>query len=302
MKRIPKSEIEHLMWHPGMELPKPRRIIRPQTEDFPFTVKDLLERGQPFFRDDKETIGGREMFVGLPYSIEDALNHADTDGIVVSLPYLIAGKAEAEYEGSDKHWLWKNWTTAYSEENAGIDVNGTLVGRGEEIIVTVDGGGILTPERIRKAYSDGLTAQNAAQYNGEEFADLLTGFGGTLKMYSVDDVKNSRVINPFGRYAVWAPAEEIKATNSGYFSKDNFLVNSSVLMRSGTENNLDSYFDKAASFWSNGTVGNWYRFNEIDFSLPQGRLLFLSSNYDGLYGDSLLSYGGRCVGVRPEGR
>ena len=46
--------------------------------------------------------------------------------------------------------------TALSEENAGIDKNGKLAKAGEEVVLVLHGGGILTPERIRQAYSEGL--------------------------------------------------------------------------------------------------------------------------------------------------
>ena len=196
-----------------------------------------------------------------------------------------------------KNYLWQNWFTALSEENAGIDKNGKLAKAGEEIVITLHGGGILTPERIRQAYSEGLTPQNAAKYT-DEFDSLLKGVlpsGESIDLYTVDDVKKG-IIEPFGRYAVWMPAEAAKTTASNWHKKKEFMENPLVIARAGTLEHIEAYFKKAKS---SDKVGNWHRFGEIDFRQPQDRLLFVSITDGGIDGYDL-DGDGSFVGVAPE--
>ena len=56
--------------------------------------------------------------------IESTLAGQEIDeGIVASMPQLIAGKSLTD----KKSYLWKDWFTALSEENIGIDRKGTFV-------------------------------------------------------------------------------------------------------------------------------------------------------------------------------
>ena len=119
--------------------------------------------------------------------------------------------------------------------------------------------------------------------------------GESIDLYNVDDVKKG-IPEPFGRYAVWMPAETAKATASGYHKKKDFMENTLVIARAGTLEHLDDYFDKAKS---SDKVGNWCRLGEIDFRQPQGRLLFVYGTHGGLGGYLNLS-NGRFVGVAPE--
>jgi hypothetical protein len=117
-------------------------------------------------------------------------------------------------------------------------------------------------------------------------------------LYSVDDVKNGRISNPFGRYGVVMDLEIAKATTSGYQPKGEFMENPLVIARAGTLEHLENYFEKAKS--SEDKVGSWHPFNNIDSSTAQGRLLFLDYSYSGLSGNDLLYYDGLFVGVAPE--
>ena len=63
---------------------------------------------------------------------------------------------------------------------------------------------------------------------------------------------------------------------------------------------LEGYYEKEKN--SAGDVGNWHPFKDRDPSQPQGRLLFLDDDYDGLYGNVNLVSFGRFVGVAPEAR
>jgi len=290
---IPRELIRHLEWSPGQEepqkpSPKPIQQTKPQNIS---SIDTLVREGKPFYSAERD---GSGKFIGAARSLEQALGYATNEGIVASMPYLIAGKSKAAKE----NYLWKNWFTALSEENAGIDKKGILGKKGQELVITVHDGGLLNKERIMQAYNEGLTPQNAAKYKQKEFNDLLKGVlpnGENIELYTIDDIKRG-IPEPFGRYAVWMPAEVAKSKSSGYHSKTDFMDNELVIARAGTLEYLDAYFEEAKK--SDGTVGNWHRLGEIDFSQPQGRVLFLSTDCDGLYGGDLGS--GRFVGVSPR--
>lgn len=261
------------------------------------SIDALINRGIEFYSDKKESNG---KYIGLAVALQEAVEQMDSEGIIATMPYLIAGKAKA----GKNNYLWKKWLTALSEEYAGIDKNGKLAGKGEAIVLTVHGSGILTANRIMQAYSEGLTPQNSAKLTEIEFSNILNGVlpsGENIHLYTVDDIKNG-IPSPFGRYAVWMPAEIAKSKSSGYHSKSDFMGNELVIARAGTLEYLDAYFEKA-KHTSNNNVGNWHRFGEIDFHQPQGRVLFLgdgdSSGLDGYNGLYVI---GRFVGVAPEAR
>ena len=177
-------------------------------------IEALVKNGSQFYSEEKDSEG---RYIGVAAALQKAYDKMGNDAVIASMPYLIAGKANAD----KKNYLWQNWFTALSEENAGIDKRGKLVRAGEEIVITLHGRGILTPERIRQAYSEGLTPQNAAKYTDDEFDNLLKGVlpsGESIELYNVDDVKKG-IPEPFGRYAVWMPAEAAKATASGYHKR-----------------------------------------------------------------------------------
>jgi len=262
-------------------------------------LDDVIENilaGKIFFSDKKDA-GNK--YIGLADALEQAEKYlADNIGYIANLPILIAGKTTAP----KKHSLTKNCFTAYSEENAGIDKKGKLVSKGEGIVLVVHGGGILqSSKRIFEAYSLGFTPQFAAKYTQEEFDDLLEGklpSGKIIQFYTVDDVKNGNVPNPYGEtYGIWLSAEDAKETISGGHNKIDFMNNELVLARAGTVEYLDRYFEKVKDY---EMVGNHHQFNEIDFSQPQGRALLLSTSYDGLLGFGGLNKNGRFVVVAPE--
>ncbi|MBU2637727.1 MAG: hypothetical protein KJ955_02040 [Nanoarchaeota archaeon] len=290
-KIIPYELIKHLEWVPGQEVPQMYAPM-PAMQSV-LSIDELVKNGKEFYSEEKDSEG--KHYIGVAVALQQAQDEMGTDAVIASMPYLIAGKTNAD----KKNYLWQNWFTALSEENAGIDKNGRLVGAGEEIVITLHGGGILTHERIRKAYSEELTPEYAAKYTNDEFGGLLKGTlpsGESINLYNVDDVKRG-IPEPFGRYAVWMPAEAAKTTASNWHKKKEFMENPLVIARAGTLEHIEAYFEKAKS---SDKVGNWHRFGEIDFQQPQGRLLFVSNTYNGLYGYNILYNLGRFVGVAPE--
>jgi len=283
-----------LEWIPGQQPPQ-RPAVNPTPQPVQqrtASIDALVNGGREFFSEQKDSNGN---YIGVAVALQEAYDQMGSDAIIATMPYLVAGKAQAE----KSNYLWQKWFTALSEENAGIDKNGKLVGRGQPVVLTLHGRGILTPERIRQAYSEGLTPQNAAKFTDDEFDNLLNGVlpsGESINLYTVDDIKRG-ISDPFGRYAVWMPAETAKSKSSGHHSKSDFMNNELVIARVGTLEHLDAYFEKARHS-SNHNLGNWHRLGEIDFTQPQGRVLFVGDTSDGLSGINYLNSNGRFVGVR----
>ncbi len=272
------------------------------------TVEDLLNFGNDDFYDESRNTGRKyagiseNAYVGVPESLEKCLSWVKLrNGVVASMPYLIGGLSKVQ----SNHWLRWRWHTCYSEENVGIDKNGKFANKGKPVIVVVHCGGILTPERIRKAYNEGLTPQKAARFEDSEFSDLLEGklpSGEKIQLYTVDDVKNGRIPEPFGRYAVViTDFEKAKATINGYQDKTNFMSNDLVIARAGTLEYLDAYFENIKS--DKEKVGNWHKFSEVDPEVSQGRLSFVGvSCGSSLCGSGGICSNGRFVVVAPEAR
>src|SRR3989344_7450292 len=159
---IPRDMIKHLEWTPGKELPESPKI------DFElikvnFTIEELIKNGKPFYSNKQDSQGNS---IGVADSLQQAETYAGSEGIVASMPQLIAGKSLTD----KKSYLWKDWFTALSEENIGIDRKGTFVKAGSPVVITVHGDGILRYGRILQAYNEGLTPQSAAKLREEEFS------------------------------------------------------------------------------------------------------------------------------------
>src|SRR3989344_6668200 len=107
------------------------------SQTFPFTVEDLLNRGNDDFYCDDQNVGQQyegipaDAYVGVPVSLERALEWAgDNNGIVATMPYLIAGLSVAKVD----NYLRQRRHTAYSEEFSGIDTEG-VYSKGKPIVV-----------------------------------------------------------------------------------------------------------------------------------------------------------------------
>ncbi|MFA6073160.1 MAG: hypothetical protein WC758_03540 [Candidatus Woesearchaeota archaeon] len=293
IKIIPRDQIKHLEWNNSVQTTSSNTIppIAPTNNLFvqhsigDLTIESLVNTGQMFYN------------ANIPTALTEAQNYADS-GVVATMPYLIAGKANSDKE----NYLWKNWLTAHTEEDIGVDSKGIYTTKGNSVLITLHGGGILTPDIITKAYEDGLTPQNAAKLNQENIDELLQKgilpSGEKITIYRLDDLK-SGISDPFGRYAVITEFDRVKSLESKQFLKSEFLENPLVLARAGTVEYLEKYYDLAHD---EDGVGCWHRFDEIDPTVPQGRLLYLVNSYVGLDGNNDLRHDGRFVGVAPEAR
>src|SRR3989338_11275943 len=155
---IPRELIKHLEWVPGQQPPE-RPVVTPAPQPVlqkSLSIDALINNGKEFYSEKKDRNG---TYIGVAVALQKAVDNIGQEGIIATMPYLIAGKANADKD----NYLRKAWHTALSEEDAGIDKNGKLVRKGESVVLTVHGGGILTGDRIRQAYSEGLTPQNVAK-------------------------------------------------------------------------------------------------------------------------------------------
>jgi hypothetical protein len=293
-KIIPKDQIKHLMWSTEQEVPKTisdTNTPKKKTNQVTVLTNEILN-GREFYNNDED--GGK--YIGVMKALEEGLNFVGTNGFIVTMPELIATKVVA----SKTHDLWNKWYTAHTEENIGIDRKGRFYGGNEPVLVVVNGGGLLTPERIKKAYVDGLVG-NSAKYTQEEFDNLLEGIvanGDEIPLYKYEDVlENPALPHRFGIVMKYSVAQ---STFTDYFKEESFIENPLVIARAGGSQYLKEYHSLAK--YSDGEVRNSHIYNGRDPSEPSGRLLYLYSVNYGLSGYIDLNNYGRFLGVAPEAR
>jgi len=285
-KIIPRKLIQHLEYVPGQTQPTPQEIspISASSQVSLVNIDDILN-GTIFYDS------------SMPVALRQALDHVGTEGIIANLSEFIAAKVIAE----KAHDFWKKWHTVHTEENIGIDKKGLFYGRDEPVLIIVNGGGILTPERITQAYNEGLV-DGSAKYNGAEFDCLLEGrlpSGITIPIYRIEEVKRG-VPNIPHQFGVVMPYKIAQDTKSGLHKKKPFLKNPLVIARAtGSLDQLEAFYEKAKD--SDGDVGNYHLFKGRDASVSQGRVLFVSRDHDGLDGSDGLVNIGRFVGVGAGG-
>jgi hypothetical protein len=227
----------------------------------------------------------------LHVALKKALDHAGSDGRVLTMPELIRLKNHV----GDDHYFWENYADVHTEENMGTDTDGLYVPRGKGVVLVVHGGGLLTPDRIKEAINDGLV-DGSGKYEPSEFSELLKGnlpSGEKIPIYRLDDVKKETPKER--RFGVALPFDEAAGTSSGQHSKNDFVNNPLVVARNGGKEGLEEYFDKADR---QSGVGNYHVLTDRNIAVPQGRVLFLYDNISGLNGYNDLYDYGRFVGVR----
>jgi hypothetical protein len=248
----------------------------------PFSVSAMLAE-EPFYDD------------SLSLALRNRLAHAGPTGIVLSMPELIRTKLQA----SDDHAFWNDYFDVHSEESKLIDSKGTRYQKDEPVYLIIHGGGILTPDRIDQAITEGLIA-GAVKYTPDEVNSVLDGTlpdGTLIDLYTFEEIERGVDHLPH-RFGIITPFSLIENTKSGYFDKKTFLNNPLAIMRNAGPQGLDSYFDRVHDKYGRN-IGCHHSFNTKD-TTSQGRLLCLNCNYDGLNGYGSLDDDGRFVGVAPE--
>ncbi len=297
---IPDKDLEKYIqatgWVPGQKVAQRTPVNNPaRSQPTPqglISIDDIL-KGQTFYSEKKK--GGN--YIGLSVALQEALDFARPNGYVATMPELIAAKLKAE----KSHDFWQKWYTVHTEENIGVDSKGRFYTANEPVLVVVNGGGILTPKRIMKAYEDGLI-NNSAKYNIQEFDDLLDGklpSGESLDLFRFEEIRD-RVSSLPHRFGVVMPYSVAQSTKSGYHQKKGFIENPLAIARAGGVENLESYYEMAKA--SDNDLGCYHPFSGRDALVPQGRVLFLDYSYDGLYGNVNLISNSRFVGVAAEPR
>lgn len=226
-------------------------------------------------------------------ALRSAQEHAGAEGYVVTLPELL----QARIRTDRRHLVWREVYTTLSEEYVGPGPDGCPV------VMVLHGGGLLTPERMERAYTDGLTETHASRLDDDEWADLLEGRmpdGTLIPMFGYGDFA-AYVGELPRRYGILLGFEDAKGTHSGMHKREEFLANPLAVARSGGKERAAAYFDRAQSC---GKLACWYPFGKIDPAKAQGRALFAFGGrlygYDGLDGDSALDGYGRFLAVRPD--
>ena len=276
MKKIPEKDLGHML--------RSSHDINQISHDR--LIAGFIKRSKAVFSTALDAKGNE---IGVAHAMGKAFEIAGSGSIVASLPLLIAAKSRAGYH----HTLNSETYHALSEENAGIDRHGTLGEAGEPVVVVVHGGGLLTPDLIRSAIPKGLTANGAAKYADWQFADLLKGKlgdGKSIELYTVDEVREGLVQYPFGQYGVWMNARELSNTTSYWQTKSEFMNHPLVLARAGTPSYLEAYFDKICS--DRRQVGLTHLYERTDYEVPEGIILRVYENYNGLDGARSISMEG----------
>jgi len=272
---IPDKELEKYIqatgWMPGQEVPQRTPVNNPtRSQSTPqglISIDDIL-KGKTFYSEKKKDGN----YIGVSVALQEALDFAGTNGYVATMPELIAAKLKAE----KSHDFWQKWHTVHTEENIGVDQKGRFYTANEPVLVLVNGGGILTPERIMKAYEDGLVS-NSVKYDPKEFDDLLDGKlpnGESLDLFKFEEIRDGVSSLPH-KFGVVMPYSVAQGTKSGYHQKKEFMENPLVIARAGGVENLESFYEKAKA--SDGDLGCYHPFGGRDASVAQGRVLFLNN-------------------------
>ena len=202
--------------------------------------------------------------------------------------------------------LWNTWFDAMSEEDVGPNPQKIKLNTTDPVYVLAHGDAAIlrTPERIRKAFDDGLTPQYAAKFGEPELNLVLSGHDGQFPVLTIDEFLEETESNPrFDQetrsYVIVAPLTRMQSTPSGYQKIEALQGNELVAVRAGSKAQANAFLDKAAEIYDTKKLGNWHPFNDIDSEERQGRLLFLSYYYfNGLLGiNYLLSFSGRFLGI-----
>ena len=285
IRRIPEK-LDGLTWN-GEELEERRGAVVELSPNF------LIYSGRPFKSEAKDECGNN---TGVGAALEEAVKVVGSRGIIASLPYLIAAKVKAD----STNYLNQHWFTALSEENVGIDTKGKFVNKGKPVVLIVHGGGSLTHRRISQAYGeDGLTNLGFVRYDEGEFDALVAGQvqgRDNLHYYSIDDVFDGKIIDPFARFGIWLDYETAVNTLSQYQQKDRLVENPLAVARAASIDNLGSLFDAVKNPTDND-VRNSHLLDKIDPSQPQAYFLVLDIECGGIMGTIGVNYHGCFAGA-----
>lgn len=183
---------------------------------------------------------------------------------------------------------------ARSEEHFGTDKEGRFVKSGDKVLITLHGGGILTDDKVEKKIIKHYdwSFEREVNYNSRIFDDLLKGNlpnGRKIRVYSLEDVRKSKIPNIFREYAIWTDSKHamkqisnmdkypnidlVESLNDYDFRAEEEYDKSPLLqVRSGIKNNLGLL--KITGRCDSHLSTNYY--TNYNYNDPLGNFLFLS--------------------------
>ena len=281
---IPRDLIRHLEWDPNREVPQhPRKG---------FSIENIL-KGKTFFGCSN---GGTKYSNGVE-AFREALKYVGPEGILATIPEITA------IDGENFHNLRGTYYyTAHTEENVGIDKKGRFYSKNQPVLVIVNGGGLITPERIKSAHLDILEGHikgGAIRYHDEEFEELLDGKlpdGSSIPLHCFEDIEKG-ISNLPHRFGVVIGYRWAALTHSGEHDKKAFLENPLVIARAGGPEHLETYYQETVF---KNQLCNSHQLIGNERKLPNGRFIGLGHHDEGLSDKFSHHIMGRFLGVAPK--
>jgi hypothetical protein len=228
----------------------------------------------------------------LPSALQRALEYAEDDGFVASLPALLHARANASYDNI----VWNTWFTSNTEESV------VTTKQGNHVVVAVHGGGIYaTPERFERMYranqarsnSEGFTGDYAGKISAQEVRGVLEGKlpdGTEIPVYAFDEFERG-IANLPRRYGVILDFDLARKSKKGFQSFDVLKDEPNMIVRAGGVEPLAAYLDKAQARHNTKLMGNFHPFDHINPDQPQTRVTFLAGNNGGVGSEGDYNYG-----------
>jgi len=212
-------------------------------------------------------------------------------GHIWTIPDIVDNRLYAPFDDP----AWTNWFTGMAEEDHGTDNKGNkvyMVAIGEKSMA------LNNSERIKRAYDKNeFLNYGFAKLDPEEFARLLK--------YAVplEEIKEGNLTLPES-YIIVEKVDKMVFNKRGYVPigkkakqdrwKDTLRTDDRFLMIVGSEERRTKLLDKIESKWD--TYGNFHRISDVDYSVPQGRLVQANVNNFGFNGCNGIYLNARLVG------
>jgi hypothetical protein len=265
--------------------------------------------------------------LSLPLILRRRIESFDDGGTIEKLFNVLSHRSWTEFDSDTSIWMW---FTALSEEAVGIDRDGKFVERGEPVVITTHGDGILAnPERIKKAYKEGLVyiGGNGAALTQQEIDSLLyeNNINGreikvlSYKEFLEESLKPYFLLDNCRIAIVRGLKDSIKShSSSGFTLVESLLDNAEFAVYAGNREQgaqyikmVDEKFSSETPLFTNkGRFGLWRTLNSVgnfygpvDFYnfQPRGNFLVAADNRHkyGISSDNFLRSIGRFISVRP---
>ncbi len=238
------------------------------------SIDDIIQKGKIFYASARNN----DTKIPIITTLQKALDYIENTGYIATLPELI----KARIKSGKEHNFGNKWYTAHTEENIGIDRKEKFYKAGEQVFIIVNGGGLLTPSRMTKAYDENLIDYSTI-YSQDEIDNLLDGKladGSKLRLYHFDEEIMKGVSHLPHQYGIIIPYSVVQKTKSGYQQKKEFLTNPLVIARAGGQEHLEAYYEIAKD--NNADLGCWYYMHYQKENPPTGYILYMSHGLDGI--------------------